>query len=45
LDDVVLNMGLQYLQTPRPALFLTAKAFLTYRQKGGAEHNILGDFL
>ena len=44
LDDVVHKMGLKYLQMPRPALFLAAKAFLTYRQKGGTKHNILGDF-
>ena len=44
LDDVVHNMGLKYLQMPMPALFLAGKAFLTYRQKGGTKHNILGDF-
>ena len=44
LDDVVHKMDLKYLQMPRPALFLAAKAFLTYRQKGGTKHNILGDF-
>jgi predicted nucleic acid-binding protein len=44
LDDVVQSMGLKYLQMPKPALFLAGKAFLAYRQKGGAKHNILGDF-
>jgi hypothetical protein len=38
-------MGLKYLQMPRPELFLAAKEFLTYRQKGEAKQNILGDFL
>ena len=44
LDDVVHNMGLKYLEMPKPALFLAGKAFLNYRQKGGTKHNILGDF-
>jgi len=44
LDDVVHNLCLKYLEIPKPALFLAGKAFLTYRQKGGTKHNILGDF-
>jgi predicted nucleic acid-binding protein len=44
LDDVVHNMGLKYLEMPKPALFLAGKAFLNYRQKGGTKPNILGDF-
>ena len=40
LDDVVHNMGLKYLQMPSPALFLAAKAFLTYRQKKGGPSTI-----
>ena len=44
LDDVVQVMGLRYVQLPKPALFLAAKAFLAYRKKGGTKHNILGDF-
>ena len=44
LDDVVQLMGLKYVQLPKPALFLAAKAFQTYRKKGGTKHHILGDF-
>jgi predicted nucleic acid-binding protein len=44
LDDVVQVMGLKYVQMPKPALFLAAKAFQAYRKKGGTKHNILGDF-
>lgn len=44
LDDVVQVMGLKYVQLPKPALFLAAKAFQAYRKKGGTKHNILGDF-
>ena len=44
LDDVVQVMGLKYVQMPKPALFLAAKAFQAYRKKGGTQHHILGDF-
>jgi predicted nucleic acid-binding protein len=44
LDDVVQVMGLKYVQMPKPALFLAAKAFQAYRKKGGTKNNILGDF-
>ena len=44
LDGVVQVMGLKYVQMPKPALFLAAKAFQAYRKKGGTKHNILGDF-
>jgi predicted nucleic acid-binding protein len=37
-------MGLKFVQIPKPALFLAAKAFLMYRKKGGNKHNVLGDF-
>ncbi len=44
LDDVLQTMGLKFVQIPKPALFLAAKAFLMYRKKGGNKHNVLGDF-
>ena len=44
LDDVLQTMGLKFVQIPKPALFLAAKAFLMYRKKGGKKHNVLGDF-
>ena len=44
LDDVLQTMGLKFVQIPKPALFLAAKAFLMYRKKGGNKYNVLGDF-
>ena len=44
LDDVLQTMGLKFVQIPKPALFLAAKAFLMYQKKGGNKHNVLGDF-
>ena len=44
LDDVLQTMGLKFVQIPKPALFLAAKAFLMYRKNGGNKHNVLGDF-
>ena len=44
LDDVLQTMGLKFVQIPKPALFLAAKAFLMYRKKGGNKHNVSGDF-
>jgi predicted nucleic acid-binding protein len=44
LENVVKTMQLKMIQMPRPALFLAAKAFHLYRQRGGVKHNVLGDF-
>ena len=44
LDDVLQTMGLKFVQIPKPALFLAAKAFLMYRKKGGTKYRVLGDF-
>ena len=44
LENVVKTMQLKMIQIPRPALFLAAKAFHLYRQRGGVKHNVLGDF-
>jgi predicted nucleic acid-binding protein len=44
LEDVVQGMGLKFLQLPKPALFLAAKAYQIYKQRGGLKHNVLGDF-
>ncbi len=44
LENAVKTMQLKMIQMPRPALFLAAKAFHLYRQRGGVKHNVLGDF-
>jgi len=44
LDAVLRDMGLAVLEIPRPALFLAAKAFARYRQRGGTKSNVLSDF-
>ena len=44
LDISVETMQLEMLEIPRPALFLAAKAFVRYRGRGGAKHNVLADF-
>ncbi len=44
LDDVVSAMALDLREIPRPALFLAAKAFAQYRQRGGAKAQVLPDF-
>jgi predicted nucleic acid-binding protein len=37
-------LPLKYLEIPRPALFLAAKAFQKYRLKGGTRTSVLPDF-
>ena len=44
LDDVLVTMGLELLEIPRPALFLAAKAYAQYRKRGGAKQQVLPDF-
>ena len=44
LDDVVVTMGLELREMPRPALFLAAKAYAQYRKRGGAKQQVLPDF-
>lgn len=44
LDDVVLTMGLELREVPRPALFLAAKAYAAYRRRGGSKEQVLPDF-
>jgi len=44
LDTVLNEAGLILTPTPRPALFLAAKAFQRYRSAGGAKSNVLPDF-
>jgi predicted nucleic acid-binding protein len=44
LDKAVDDMELVLKETPRPALFLAAKAFVNYRRAGGRKTNVLADF-
>ena len=44
LDRVVARMQLALRELPRPALFLAAKAFVQYRQRGGRKAQVLPDF-
>jgi predicted nucleic acid-binding protein len=44
LDDVVLTMALELREIPRPALYLAARAYAQYRQRGGSKGQVLPDF-
>lgn len=44
LERIVENMQLEFLETPRPALFLAGKAFAKYKAAGGKRANVLPDF-
>lgn len=44
LDETIADLGLTFLELPRPALFLAGKAFARYRRQGGAKQNVLADF-
>ena len=44
LDEVINTLGLVVHDIPRPALFLAAKAFARYRQRGGSRQQVLPDF-
>lgn len=44
VDQVMVDMGLNYEEMTRPALFLAAKAYQVYRQRGGTKTAPLPDF-
>jgi hypothetical protein len=44
LDAMIVKAGLRHEPIPRESLFLAAKAFLSYRRKGGAKGGVLPDF-
>jgi predicted nucleic acid-binding protein len=44
LDAMIAKAGLRHEPIPRESLFLAAKAFLSYRRKGGAKGGVLPDF-
>ena len=45
LDAMIAKAGLRHEPIPRESLFLAAKAFLSYRRKGGVKGGVLPDFL
>jgi predicted nucleic acid-binding protein len=45
LDEFIARAGLVLIATPRPALFLSGKAFQRYRRTGGVKNGVLSDFL
>jgi len=44
LDRTIAAMPVRHAPMPRAALFLAGKAFLRYRQSGGAKTGVLPDF-
>jgi predicted nucleic acid-binding protein len=44
LDLTIQDLDLDFISTPKSALFLAGKAFLRYRRQGGPKSNVLGDF-
>lgn len=44
LEKTVFGMELEFVEMPRPALFLAGKAFSQYRRKQGTKSNVLADF-
>jgi len=44
LNRVLDGMELPMLEIPKPALFLSGKAFLQYRRSGSVKNSVLGNF-
>jgi predicted nucleic acid-binding protein len=44
VDDIVRQIGLSYMDTPRDGLFRAAKAFARYKKAGGTKDFVLPDF-
>lgn len=44
LEAALASVGIAIAETPRPALFLAAKAFVRYRRSGGMRTGVLPDF-
>ncbi len=44
VDHCVAVLGFQYEELPKPALYLAARAYQVYRQRGGARTSPLPDF-
>ena len=44
VDNAVEGLGLTLQEIPKPALFLSSRAFVKYRREGGSKSNVLADF-
>jgi predicted nucleic acid-binding protein len=44
LEAALAGCGIHMIAIPKEALFLAGKAFLTYKQRGGAKRSVLPDF-
>lgn len=44
VDQMMVQLGLAYLEFSRKSLFLAAQAYRSYRQRGGAKTSPLADF-
>ena len=44
VDHALDRLSLHFLELPRPALFLAARAQLEYRKRGGSKTRVLPDF-
>jgi predicted nucleic acid-binding protein len=45
LDAAIADVGLEFREIPKAALFLAAKAHVLYRRRGGTRVGVLADFL
>ena len=44
LDGAMSTLALELRESPRPALFLAARAFVQYRKRGDSKQQVLPDF-
>ncbi len=44
VDQIMTALSIQFVELPRQALFLAAKAFVKYQQRGGVQTSPLADF-
>lgn len=44
VDQIVADLGFRYEELPKPALYLAAQAYRTYRLRGGVKTAPLADF-
>lgn len=44
VDNLLANLGIHYMETPKAALFLASQAFKKYRSRGGLKTSPLPDF-
>src|SRR4051812_36947233 len=44
VEQLLVQLSVDYHELPRPALYLAAQAFRAYRERGGAKTSPLADF-